>query len=431
MNTPSESNTQTDLSRVLAKINEIAEKSADGDYIYRGEPECYEKVSSTLYRIVPSMEGIHFDIADFQNSTLEQAKAYIGKTDNIDETDDIGILTELQHFEGRTNLIDFTENYLIALYFACDGSPDEAGRVILLKRELDDYQIRRPRRTTPRVESQRSVFVESPTGFVEPDPDLVVTIPAELKQPLLDYLRKSLRISVETIYSDLHGFIRRSHHAEFLKGLACQTKSEKAKTFKKKQKHREKAIKHYTEALKLNSKYAAAYNNRGNAYAAEGDAIGDFERAIQDFDEAIALKPELAAAYNNRGNTYQAKGDFERAIQDFRNSIALNPKDAAAYYNMGNAYNGIDRLDIAIENYSKAIELNPEFAAAYYNRGVAWLHLSEWENARADLTTAREKGIDISAAFHNAYGSVAAFEAKLDVRVPEDIAALLSKENSR
>ena len=428
MNTSNESNAQTSLSRVLAKIAEIGKNAAEGDYIYRGESKTHDKVCSTLYRIVPSMEGIHFDIADFQNSILEEAKAYIGKTDNIDETDDIGILTELQHFDGRTNLIDFTENYLIALYFACDGSPDEAGRVILLKRESDDYEIRRPRRTITRVESQRSVFVESPTGFVEPD--IEVTIPAELKQPLLDYLRKSLRISVETVYSDLHGFIRRGHHAEFLKGLACQTKSEKAKTFKKKQKHREKAIKHYTEALKLNSKYAAAYNNRGNAYAAEGDAIGDFDRAIQDFDEAIALKPKLAAAYYNRGNTYQAKGDFERAIQDFRNSIALNPKDAAAYYNMGNAYNGIDRLDIAIENYSKAIELNPEFAAAYYNRGVAWLHLSEWENARADLTTAREKGIDISAAFHNAYGSVENFEAQHDVQVPEDIAALLSKENS-
>ena len=33
MNTQNPSDTQTDLSRVLAKITEIAEKSATGDYI--------------------------------------------------------------------------------------------------------------------------------------------------------------------------------------------------------------------------------------------------------------------------------------------------------------------------------------------------------------------------------------------------------------
>ena len=386
MNTSNETKAQTDLNSVLAKIAEIAKKAAEGDYIYRGESKTHEKVCSSLYRIGPSMEGIHFDVDEFQKSILEEAKAYIGKTDNIDETDDIGILTELQHFEGRTNLIDFTENYLIALYFACDGSPDEAGRVILLKRELDDYQIRRPRRTTPRVESQRSVFVESPTGFVEPD--IVVPIPAELKQPLLDYLRKTLGISVETLYNDLHGFIRRSAHAEYLKGLASQRKSEDAKTFKKKQKHRENAIKHYTEALKLNPDFAEASYNRGFAYVDKGD----FDAAIQDYSKVIASNPALTETYNNRGIAYDEKGDFAAAIEDFR----------------------------------KAIDLNAEDTAAYYNRAQALLHQQEWEKAQADFTTAKESGFDIVAAFHTAYETVADFEAQRGVKVPEDIRRLIA-----
>jgi hypothetical protein len=50
------SNAQNDFSGVLEKIQEIVEKSADGNYIYRGEPEEYKehpyhgKVSSSLYR---------------------------------------------------------------------------------------------------------------------------------------------------------------------------------------------------------------------------------------------------------------------------------------------------------------------------------------------------------------------------------------------
>ena len=455
MNTSNESNAQTDLGRVLAKITEIAEKSADGDYIYRGEQECYDKVCSSLYRIQPNREGIDFDINDFQSSILEEAKAYIGKTDNIDETDEIGILTELQHFGGKTNLIDFTENYLIALYFACDGSHDKEGRVILLKRESDDYEIRRPRRTINRVESQRSVFVESPTGFVEPD--IEVTIPAELKQPLLYHLRKSLGISVETIYNDLHGFIRRGHHAEFLKGLTCQNKLEEAKTLKEKQEHCEDAIKHYTEALKLNDEYAGAYNNRGNAYADKGDfdrAIkdyskvidlnskdavayynrgnayadkGDFGTAIADYSKAIELNPEYAVAYNNRGLAYADKGDFGTAIADYSKAIELNP-DAITYNNRGNAYVQKGEIDRAIQDFDKAIGLNSKYAPAYCNRGEVWLHRQEWEKARADLTTAKEMGSDIVASFHNDYESVEEFEAQQDVQVPEDIKALLRRD---
>ena len=62
------------LSRVLEKIQEIAEKSADGDYIYRGEPEHYEKVSSSLYRKYSDIDTEHFDIEIIQNEILEAAK---------------------------------------------------------------------------------------------------------------------------------------------------------------------------------------------------------------------------------------------------------------------------------------------------------------------------------------------------------------------
>lgn len=52
-----QSNSQNEFSKVMEKIQEIVEKSADGDYIYRGEPECYPKVSSTLYRHLNTVLG--------------------------------------------------------------------------------------------------------------------------------------------------------------------------------------------------------------------------------------------------------------------------------------------------------------------------------------------------------------------------------------
>ncbi len=454
MNTQNESNAQTHLSRVLAKITEIAEKSATGDYIYRGESETHDKVSSNLYREYEAdIEVEQFDIEVVQNEILGEAKEY-----TTHKMDDLEILTELQHHGGKTNLIDFTTDYLVALFFACDGNRDSPGRVILLEKESEAYEVVKPPRTISRAGVQKSIFVQSPSGTV--DPDAVVYIPVDLKGAMLDYLRKHHDISTKTIYNDLQGFIenRRIHksaYTEFSKGFTCQDRGDSAEDPAEKQEWYDKAIEHYTETINLNPEFAIAYNNRGNAYANKGEfdtaipdfniAInlnpdfagayynrgntytdkGEFDKAIQDYNTAIDLNPEFAGAYNNRGSVYHYRGEFNRAIQDYDIAINLNPELTQAYYNRGTTYYHKGEFDTAIQDYSKAIDLNPEYAEVYTNRGEVWLHLSEWGKAKADLSTGKDMGNDIVDAFHNDYESVEDFEAKHGVEVPEDIAALL------
>ena len=84
MNTSNESNTQTDLKRVLEKIAEIVEKSATGDYIYRGEPECYDKVSSNLYRKLEKLGLPNPPVEYIQVTELLKAKKQINKTGDFD-----------------------------------------------------------------------------------------------------------------------------------------------------------------------------------------------------------------------------------------------------------------------------------------------------------------------------------------------------------
>ena len=417
------SSQQPDLDKVLEKINEIAKASADGDYIYRGEPECYDKVSSSLYRLCCEYlhtEAVYFDIEGLQDTILEETKTYIGKIVDIDETDNIGLLAEIQHFGLETNLIGFTEDSLIALFFACDDPHEEDGRVILLKKLSDNYAIETPGRAINRFESQKSVFVASPTGFVEPDN--VVTIPADLKFPILNYLEKYHRISIATLYNDQHEFIRRSASREFHKGLAYQREADESKTREEKDRYYKNAIRHYAEAIKLKPNFANAYNNRGNVYR----STGDFDAAIQDFNDAINLGPEKASFYNNRGSSYFRAGDFDAAIQDYSNSIRLDPKDAWSYNSRGVAYFRAGDFEAAVADFSKAIDLDPEDAEIYSNRGEAWLHLKEWQKVKADLTTAKDMGWDIIESFHNDYESFEDFEAKNEVKMPKDIAALLS-----
>ena len=110
--------TDSEQSKNVQKIiQRIIDWSADGDYIYRGENENYgEKVSSSLYRdYADDINEKNFNIEIVQKEIIGKAKEF------TDETDDFEILTALQHYGGKTNLIDFTSDYLIALFFACDG----------------------------------------------------------------------------------------------------------------------------------------------------------------------------------------------------------------------------------------------------------------------------------------------------------------------
>ena len=389
---------QIDLDEVLEQINEIAKASATGNYIYRGEPAYYEKapyngrVTSGLYRQYIDIEAEHFDVAVVQADILRAAHEYAPR-----KMDDFEILATLQHFGDKTNLIDFTTDYLVALFFACDGKPKQPGRVILLQREPEvdpkPYTVKKPPRTIRRAEAQKSIFVQAPKGFVEPD--RIVPIPARLKDALLDYLRNHHDISTKTIYNDLQGFIENrglheNAYTAFYQGVTSQERAASAKTEKERQRWSNEAITHYTEAIDLNPEDAGAYNNRGNAY----HNTGDFESAILDYNKAIDLNPEDARVYSSRGLAYVRKSDFESAIVDF----------------------------------NKAIDLNPEDAGTYCNRGEAWLHLKEWQKAKADLTTATDMGVNIIGSFQNDYESVEDFEAKNGVRMPEDIAALLQRK---
>ena len=223
MKTSNQHNLQTDLPNSVSDIIEwIEAKSTDGDYIYRGEPECSEEVSSSLYRDYKHIEAESFDVEIIQKDILNEAKKRLYKIGDFE------ILTELQHYGGKTNLIDFTADYLIALFFACDGSPDEDGRVIVQKTEKIENWIHHPQNPRHRVSVQKNVFVRPPKGFIEPHKDNIVTIPANLKWPLLHYLRKHHDISTETIYNDLYGFIKNQHihrdaYVEFYSGFNLST----------------------------------------------------------------------------------------------------------------------------------------------------------------------------------------------------------------
>lgn len=223
MNTSNDSEYPNSLNEVFEKIKEIVVKSTDSNFIYRGEPEHYGKVSSSLWRrCEEEIRTENFNIENIQKQMLEVVRDY------THEKDDFEILTELQHYGGHTNLIDFTTDSHIALFFACDSFSDTDGRIILLKRtEVIDEKnkIKKPKIPQNRIIAQKSIFVRPPKGFIEPEQFTEINIPALLKVPMLYYLEKHHGISTQTVYNDLHGYIRNqdTHQRAFIEVYQSET----------------------------------------------------------------------------------------------------------------------------------------------------------------------------------------------------------------
>ncbi len=370
------------LERVLQVLKEIAEKSADDDYLYRGEPKCYSRVSSSLYRDCGEIDAEHFDIGAVQNEILQQAKLLIAQT-----YEDNDLLAELQHYGYPTNLIDFTTDCLIALFFACDGEPAEDGRVVLLRKS--GHVLLEPKSPANRVIAQKSVFVRPPKGYIDDNETVTVAIPHDLKESMLDYLNTRHGLSVTTIYNDIHGFIRYhqghdSSYREFYAGLTYQNKGEHCK-----------AIERLSNAIRLNPQLPSALMNRGVAYS----ELRQYERAIQDYNKGLELAPNASELYTNRGDAYRQLGKYDLAIRDLDMAIRLNPLDDKAHDNRGIAHMEKGNLGQAMLDYDRAIKLNSYNAAAHNNRSVAHQRSENYDRAIQDC----DKAIELNPSYADAY----------------------------
>jgi tetratricopeptide (TPR) repeat protein len=168
------------------------------------------------------------------------------------------------------------------------------------------------------------------------------------------------------------------------------------------------AIADFTEAIRLNPRYAMSYNNRGVARCGKGDRDG----AITDLSEAIRIDPKYADAYFDRAAVWTRKGELNRAIADYTEAIRNNPKYQNAYAGRARAYERkgdfqraqADRgegvflaaveyaqqgnFDKAAECLTGAINYNPKNARAYYQRGLIREKKGEVKEAAADFAEA-------------------------------------------
>lgn len=211
-------------------------------FIFRGQSSRW-RITSTLYRSLLRV-GKESDLPSIERRVLTAAR-YV----NLPHAPESEIFANLQHFGGMTNYIDFTTRFTIALYFACKDNLENDGEVFIIRR--DKFPIVYPIGPTPRYGStsncgcvavamavtslnfqramaQQGLFIRSNKGYIKSDnftrvdnlgedkkaDFMVLTIEAEDKRNIIDYLKRTGAMEELIFFEDTMGIIERDKRFE-------------------------------------------------------------------------------------------------------------------------------------------------------------------------------------------------------------------------
>ncbi len=400
---------------VSGYINQIAEQSSESKrYIYRGQSKIYDGITSTAKRrfkhsdLTPN-EDEYFE---YHTNLIKDARSYrYGQELELNDTE---LLIDLQHYGAATGLIDFSEDLLIALWFACDKL-NENGEVFFLdvwtdqfkhlvsggdlfnekEKEKDKtkpphYYLHTNFKSNARISAQKGVFI---FGYQDIDNVASITIKKGDKVYIRQELKQYFNIEEKTLFQDIYGFAQVNNTKHKLSIKTAIDYFQEAYE----EDNAEQAIVLYQKAIGIKPD-DAAYYNMGNAYG----ELGEYQKAINAYQKAIEIKLDMHEAYNNMGNAYNELKEYQKAINACQKAIEIKPDNHEAYYNMGNAYNKLKEYQKAINAYKKAIEIKHDKHEAYYNMGNAYGKLGEYQKA----INAYKKAIEIKPDMHEAYNNM-------------------------
>ncbi len=114
-----------------------------------------------------------------------------------------------------------------------------------------------------------------------------------------------------------------------------------------------------------------------------------FREAGRSFDRAIKVDGKFAEAYNNRGVVEYEKRKYGAAVKQYKKAIAISPDSASFYSNLGAAYFAHKKFEQASQAYAKAVELDPTIFEHTSHTGIAAQMASPEDRAHYDYVLAK------------------------------------------
>ena len=145
----------------------------------------------------------------------------------------------------------------------------------------------------------------------------------------------------------------------------------------------------YSEAIRLDPKFAKAYaglanadNTYANNFSIDTEVRAYFTRAREAAEKAVALAPELGDAHASVAYVLE-RGflEFTRAMTEYDRARALSPNDADVLLRFGVYVTTMGRTDAGLAAMRKAIQLDQLNPASYARLNIALTYAHRYREA--------------------------------------------------
>lgn len=143
-------------------------------------------------------------------------------------------------------------------------------------------------------------------------------------------------------------------------------------------------------AIRIQPRFAAAYDNLGTVLLSEGRA----DRALAAYDRSIALDPKLVDPLVHSGLMLEQLGRAGEAERRLRAALALDRTRVDARVDLGNALFDEGRLDEAMKQYQIALRQAPLSAQADNDIGTIWFQRGDYARSAVWYRRALAAGRD-------------------------------------
>jgi eukaryotic-like serine/threonine-protein kinase len=204
------------------------------------------------------------------------------------------------------------------------------------------------------------------------------------------------------------------------------------------------AIKHFSDAVKLDPKFALAW-----AWLAHANALGYFNQIGADFqalgeeakraaDQAIALKPDLAESCLAQGYSYYyGQRDYGSAIAWFEKARNLSPKNSQIPQALALVCRRLGEWQRSLDYFRQATQLDPRDAALLSSEAETFFMLRQYPSALKvcdqilDILPDNSIALAIKVQVYQAQGNLAAAAALLSGLSPHAGQKLFSVQTNQ
>ncbi len=183
------------------------------------------------------------------------------------------------------------------------------------------------------------------------------------------------------------------------------------------------AITEFTQALKVDPKYAPAYAGLGTAYLIGFRQLNRskewLDQAGQNCEKSLSISPNIAEAHVCVGDVLKSRGDYDSAARQFQTALRLDSNSDEAFIGLADCYQHLGNAAAAEAAYKSAIKLRPNYWGTYSSLGDFYSSQSRFAEAAEAFRKVTELAPDNYRGYSN-LGGVYAIQG----RYPEAIATL-------